>query len=208
VIHFPLDTLTAEQIDRLKLENKQLKEKVYRLEDTLKRNNLVILNIPEKPNENWNETEVLVRTYLEDSLSVEGAHDDSLLPIEKAQRLGKKRHEGTPRAICVEFGRYKHRQSVLYSYRKLMKEKPHATSTASATQDIRVKEDFCETVRTIRRKLYPFLEKARTIVDEPDKTFMRYDTILIEGRAYTYDMELERIFAKDKQNLPDWMTNK
>lgn len=185
-------------MDEIKRENTQLKERVNKLENYTKRKNLLMMNMPENADEKQNDTEELVRKYLCDTLKIENATQDETFPIEKAFRLGKKKNlTGKPRPVLIEFGRQKHKEQSLQNYRKVKK--------TQSGDSVILKEDFCEAVREIRKKLYPYLQKANEINDSDQKNFMRGDTITISGRSFTYDLNNQNIIARDSEPLPGWM---
>jgi hypothetical protein len=169
----------------------------------VKRNNLLLMNLPEKERETWEETEAAVREYLHATLQIEDSLDDRELQIDRAQRLGRKRTDNSARAICVQFTRLKHKQVVLDAFRKYRKQNASVNDDEKA---IRVKEDYCEDVRKIRQKLYPYLERAKDKVTDPEKCFMRYDKICVEQRWFAYDLDDECLLALDGKTIPSWMS--
>ena len=138
-----------------------------------------------------------MQQYLPNTLSIE----EEIL-LSDAKRLGRKKpdSENKARPICVQFMKFNQKQQVLSVFRKKKRE-----SGANDANSVHMKEDFCEDVREIRKKLYPFIEKARTLLGEESKIFMRHDTIHIEDRLFTFDLKSNVVLALDKKNLPDWM---
>jgi hypothetical protein len=193
-----------QQIQELATENKQLKSKVSRLEDMVKRNNLLMMNVAEKERETWVETEAAVREFLYETLKIVDSLDDREFPIDRVQRLGRPRSDSSARAICVQFTRLKHKQAVLDAFR--MYRKQNSSDGVYDGTKIRVKEDYCEDVRKIRQKLYTYLERARDKVSNPDKCYMRYDKICIEQRWFAYDLDDDCLRALDGKSIPSYLS--
>ena len=119
-----LEVLTDKH-SKLKEENQKLNKKVSHLEDKLaylegqpKRNNLVFHGLQEKRGETWDECEEAVRKVMEENLEFPDAWDESVLPIERAHRIGKF-EKGKTRPIVVKFSNYKQKYRILMSKSKL-----------------------------------------------------------------------------------------
>ena len=184
----------SSEIHDLKSENKLLRAKLNSVEDKSKKKNLIFINVPEDDQEI---TEDIVRKHCYDDFKVETALEDDKCNIERAYRLGKPKSNHS-RPIFVQFGRLKHRMSVLDGFRKFRKN--HSTDT-----DIRVKEDFCEDVRIIRQKLFPYLQKAKDWLSDPTKASLRHDKIWIEGRKFSFSIDNECLIALDGKAIPTWL---
>ena len=94
--------------------------------------------------------------------------------IERAHRLSVPRKPNKHRPIIVKFLTYKDRSKVIEKGRDKLKD-----------TDYGVSEDFPFEVRDTRRKLVPFMLRAR---DQGKKAFISYDKLLIEKQKFKYDV--------------------
>eukprot|EP00745_Piridium_sociabile_P022930 TRINITY_DN35768_c1_g2_i1.p1 TRINITY_DN35768_c1_g2~~TRINITY_DN35768_c1_g2_i1.p1 ORF type:complete len:280 (+),score=57.69 TRINITY_DN35768_c1_g2_i1:199-1038(+) len=165
-------------------ENKELKEKVDRLESRVddlegrsRRNNLIFHGIPspQGKTELWSDCEKAVKTALKEEMGL-----TEEVEIERAHRLGS---EKSDRPIIICFGKFKDKERILAS-RKVLREK---------RSKIFVNEDFTPRVRESRRLLLPFLKKAKA---EQKRAFLRFDTLVIEGKAYVYDTNSQGLVSR------------
>ena len=105
-----------------------------RLENQTRRENLVFHGISEDPDENWQDSENKIRTYVCDDLGI----DESSISIERAHRLKTKTF---PRPIIAKFTMFKDRDRILNSYREKrdsVQNEDHVdqiTSGANATEN-------------------------------------------------------------------------
>ncbi|KAL8564249.1 hypothetical protein ACOMHN_050860 [Nucella lapillus] len=65
------------------------------------------------------------------------------------------------------------------------------------TFQVFISEDFTPRVRDIRRKLLPFLKDAK---DAGKKAFLRFDTLIIEGKSFVYDPATNDLRERQRQN--------
>ncbi|KAL8620997.1 hypothetical protein ACOMHN_035933 [Nucella lapillus] len=56
-----------------------------------------------------------------------------------------------------------------------------------------VNEDFTPRVRDRRRLLLPFLKQAKA---EQKRAFLRFDTLVIEGKAHTFDPATQKLVPR------------
>ncbi|XP_070556495.1 uncharacterized protein [Ptychodera flava] len=173
-------TMQRKQDDLIE-ENKKLTQRIETLErETLGlhnqtcRNNLIIRGIQEAQGETWEDCENAVRVMLKTELDIEQADNDTVIAIERAHRLNVKMKRGSPRPVIVKFLSYKTRSAVLQKARSVLKK----------DSPIFVTEDLPPVVRQARKKLIPFLVKAR---DEGKRAILSYDKLLIDGRKYKLD---------------------
>ena len=92
-----------EDIKLIERKHQQLKENISELEDRSRRNNLRFSGLTEKAEgaETWEESENLIREFLEENLQMESKD----VIIERAHRTDSK-IEGKKRAIIVKFLNY------------------------------------------------------------------------------------------------------
>ncbi|KAL8557920.1 hypothetical protein ACOMHN_065440 [Nucella lapillus] len=182
-----MDAFRNEMTGMLK-ENHELKEKIDRLDDKMddlegrsRRNNLIFHGIPspEGQTELWSDCEKAVRKVLREEMGV--AED---VELERAHRLrggGK-----SPRPIIACFSKFKDKERVLAN-RKMLREKKSS---------IFVNEDFTPRVRDRRRLLLPFLKQAKA---EQKRAFLRFDTLVIEGKAHTFNPATQKLVPRQGQ---------
>ena len=121
---------------------------------------------------------ICINKIITDEMCVKEAID-----IDEARRLPS-RTLG-PRPVLVTFRSFKQKLAVLKSTAKLK------------GKDIHVSQDFSESVRLQRRKLKPFLDKAR---EEKQFAMFRYDKLQIDNKLFKLDASGEKlVFVK---NLP------
>nr|KAG5713857.1 hypothetical protein BaRGS_024484 [Batillaria attramentaria] len=157
-------------------ENRELKDKVDKLEEKLddvegrsRRNNLIFHNIPHPQGrtETWADCEKAVKKVVKEEMGIE---DD--VEIERAHRLKGGRQ--TPHPIIVCFSKFKDKERILAERRSLRDNE----------SDVFISEDFTPRVREKRKKLLPFLQEAK---DANKRAFLRFDTLVIEGKSYIFD---------------------
>lgn len=172
----------------LEMENQKLLGKVRQLEDQNRRNNLVFWGVEEANEfESWDECERKVRDIISEKMSVEDAHDDNTIQIERAHRLGRKTANSTqnpkPRGIIVNFGRWKHKQQVLKAARA---ELPKGSI-------VKVSEDFSQAVRDMRRGL---IENIDRLKDEfpNEKVFLRFDKLVVGSKTFRFDVAKKKMY--------------
>ncbi|XP_037521518.1 uncharacterized protein LOC119398772 [Rhipicephalus sanguineus] len=144
------------------LEN--LESRLNEQEDRSRRNNLIFRGIPDSQ-ESWQQSESKIKSILTSTLDV--LPDNA---IERAHRLGS--YAPTKcRPIIVKFSGFKTKEKVL-SARAALKEK-----------HISVTEDFCESTRDVRRKLFEFARNQPGV-----NTYqVRYKRFIMNKKQYIYD---------------------
>eukprot|EP00745_Piridium_sociabile_P023982 TRINITY_DN37646_c0_g1_i6.p1 TRINITY_DN37646_c0_g1~~TRINITY_DN37646_c0_g1_i6.p1 ORF type:complete len:105 (-),score=32.29 TRINITY_DN37646_c0_g1_i6:252-566(-) len=103
--------------------------------------------------------------------------------MKRAQRLrsGKGLH---PIIVC--FNSFKAKERIL-AERRALKTKRSA---------VFISEDFTPTVRDKRRKLLPFMKEAK---NANKKAFLRFDTLVIEGKSFVYDPATDSVVERQRQ---------
>jgi len=115
--------------------------KLAAMEDQPRRNNLVIFGLPEQADETWDKTEHTVRQFLSEDLKMENAENQREVEIERAQRLGTKRH-GQVRPVLVRYLRWKTKNEVYVKARDLPRD-----------SQLSIGEDLSKLVRDKRKLL-------------------------------------------------------
>lgn len=147
-------------IAKLKKEMEDLFHKLDYLENQSRRSNLLIDGIAEEKGETTGGLEIKIQQMLSEKLGLDGSN----IEIEKVHRLGKFQEGRRPRKIIVKLLRFKDRQRILSSTKKLK-----GTS-------IYVNEDFSDVVQQRRRELLPQLKAAR---EKGERAELRYDKLVI-----------------------------
>lgn len=196
------------KVNNLEKELKTSQQKCENLEAQSRRENLRIYGFEEKqPRETWEETEELVRDYIQKDLEI----DESRISIERAHRLSSKEK---PRPVIVKFSFYKDRDRVLKKYKQKKKDIREAEIAAAANRgsnqsddndtddidpdfrrNIHICEDVPARVMKARNDLRPFLKKTKS---EGREAYIKYDTLIIDDGAYIYDEESENIVQVEK----------
>lgn len=149
------------------------------LNNRMRRNNLLVRGIPEKPNETWEETANCLRGFIQEHLGIEPGE------IERAHRVGR-RQGVTARPIVVRFLDFRCKQNVLNNANKLK----HSPSLK-----VSISEDFSPRVCHHRSKLWEFSAQFR---NQNIKVKLVYDKLYVEGKQYVYCPESDEIILVKK----------
>ena len=165
-------TTTTKKIQLLenKLEfetekNRTLEDRLNKLEQSSRKNNLKFINIQESPRENPHQTELNVFNALQ-KVNIK------LPPISivSANRVGRP-NKTYPRAIIVTFHHLKDKSLIL----------SHASAMYKQSK-IRVEEDLTETISNRRKQILPILKTAKY---NHHKASMVADKLLLDGKLYS-----------------------
>ena len=175
--------------DDLVEQNKKLTERIDELEreavalrSQTCRNNLIFRGVKESEDETWDDCERTVRETLKSKLDMKDAEDATLVSIERAHRLNVKMKQGVPRPIIVKFLSYKTRTEILQK----------ARDTLTRDSGLSVSEDFPPQVRRSRKKLIPFLVKAR---NEGKRSYLSYDKLVVDGKKYKINANTNELIS-------------
>lgn len=185
-------------------ENVELKDRVRRLEDQSRRDNLMFFGIPETTegvNESWEDCE----NSIKESIELHTGIDKSDVMIERAHRVGKKRrhrqqqqpvqdvntddNSAKARPVIVKFASWKQKTTVLQKMRE-------------AQQGKQVKEDFSQEVRNTRRKLSAYYETMKAEHGPDSKVFVNYDKLCVKTTTETFVFALDGDELKRVRNEP------
>ncbi len=150
----------SQEVQTLKMQNRQLHEKLERLESYSRKNNLIITGLKESDGEN---PEQVVSQFL--STLVPGS-----VAVERCHRLGPSQRKGKSRPMIVRFQSYPDRKKV-WEKRFQLKGK-----------DVWLKEDFPASIEEKRQSLYPILQAAK---GAGMKANLVVDKLLINGATFT-----------------------
>lgn len=145
----------------------ELRNSLDDMNGQMRRNNLIFGGLPERENETWNDTEVVVSNFIKEKLTPN--HGE----IERAHRLGPKRL-GSNRLIIVRFLSFKDKDNVLRNAPKLKNVSPR----------VWISEDFSPKVRFERKKLLDFSARFR---DQHTRYKLSFDKLHVGNETYMYD---------------------
>ncbi|GFS11073.1 SH3 domain protein [Elysia marginata] len=172
---------TMEENRKLKRESYEMKaslndmeNKLHDMEARARRNNLIFHGLgKEKEQENWKDTEALVRKLISEKLEI----DDSTIKIERAHRI---HNSNGPGPIIVKFLDFNDKENILRAHGHLKK------------TNIFINEDYTARVRQTRKKLSPFLTKYRS---EGKRANLVYDHLIVDGERYDFDPDSDSIYS-------------
>lgn len=152
------------------VENSNVEEKIRKINDRLdyqedysRRNNLRFDGLDEKPNESWEETQVIIQRVLHDRLNL------GSVELERAHRVGPKVPSGTarPRTVVARFKSFADRQQAL-------RNSPRLRNT-----HIYINEDLCDSSVQVRKAQLPQLKKAR---EEGKIAYFNHTKLIVKER--------------------------
>ena len=144
----------------LRVQIEDLGNKLYDLENRSRRNNLCFEEIPESPNETWQESESKIKHLISSHMPEVGTD----FVVERAHRVGGPRADSKPRKIVARFLNYMDREAVFKAKMKL-----HGTNMF-------VNKDYSDRVIKKRTELMPKLKEARR---KNQRAFLRFDKLVI-----------------------------
>ena len=160
----------VETVADLKLENTELRENLIDQRCRSMRDNLIFTNIPEEPNETWEHSERVLRTFIKEQMIIESSE----LHFKRVHRIGQKRlsargdEQPRPRPLIARFLYTRERDTIKYGG-KALKGKPYG-----------VVEQFPEEIAQYRRDvLMPRLRAARR---EGKRANIVIDKLYIDNR--------------------------
>ena len=179
----------AKEINFIKMENADLKERLLRLDCYIRRENLKISGVPEDTNETNQQCKQKIYDIFSKDLDM---RNSSNIQIQRCHRLGY-RKAGQNRDIIVRFTNYPEREQIWSNKNKLKGTK------------IFMKEDFSPEIECRHAKLYPILKAA---LKQQLKARLVMDKLVIEGITYTVDsldalpesLKLKNLATRDVQN--------
>ena len=159
-----------------------LSQRLSKLENYTRRDNLVFEGVKELEDENSPEkTEEAVRKVIKEKMKIEDEID-----IARAHRLGEKKtsqqgspnhgqSDSKPRPLIVKFEKSKDRQKV-WKHKRELKD-----------TNISVGENFSRDVEEIRKMYYPIVKKARGIEQYKNSVYIRFDKLVVNQVEYTHN---------------------
>lgn len=158
-------TLT-EGINQISADNKKLKESIIDLQARSMRDNLVFAGIPEKADENPEET---IKTFIHKELKLPLVTVNSI-GFHRVHRIGGKRPDSRrPRPIVAKFVSFKQKEQVKKQGRELK------------GTNFGVNDQFPKEILDRRRALFPIRKKAIT---EGARAVIAVDKLFINGHLY------------------------
>lgn len=147
-------------IAKSRQEMDELFNKLDYIDNQSRRSNLLIDGIAEEKGETVSGLEIKIQQVLSENLGLDGTK----IEIERAYRMGQFQEGRKQRKIVVKFLRFKDRQRILFSAKKLK------------GTNIYINEDFSDVVQQRRRELLPKLKAAR---EKGERASLRYDKLII-----------------------------
>ncbi|KAK3739167.1 hypothetical protein QZH41_007996 [Actinostola sp. cb2023] len=175
------DTMDIMQKDVEQLSSDLAREnsRSIKLEGHSRRNNLRFYNIPETPNETYQDAENTLRSFIDKELQG-GPIMACKISLERVHRVGPEVNLLTkPRALIAKFTFFKEKEQV----RKMAS---HLKGSKFG-----LSEDFVHEVLQVRKNLLPVLKEAKR---QKKKAFLKHDQLIIEGQIYK-GMESFRPYA-------------
>lgn len=189
----------ARDLESLRKENKELKDKILMEECYSRRNNLQFIGMPESRFENCERAIV--------GLCQSVGFDVGPWSVVRCHRLGQYK-KNRCRPIIVKFQHFKDRDMIWQSRRVI-----------KSQHNIIVTEDFPVEVMDRRRQLYPIVDAAFNYRDPSNPTYrfnarIIIDKLLVNGVSYSVDtldqlplpLRPESIFTKEKDDTVVFFT--
>ena len=164
------------EIELLKVENKALSDKVEKLENYSRRNNIRLYNIREKNDENLDEFLVqMMNHYLNSS-----NRQFTDRTFEAVHRLGKPKKDQT-RIVIARFISYKDKQHLLKVQQQIRQ-----------CEGIGISDDFSAAIEERRKKLFPIckairIQKKKETGNVASSVYLKMDKLMLDGKLYTFD---------------------
>jgi ribA/ribD-fused uncharacterized protein len=160
--------IILKKLKEVQQENKQLSERLLKLDTYIRRENLKFCGISEENNETSHQCQKKIYDLFQNQLELANSNS---IEFQRCHRMGK-REAGKNRDIIVRFVRYGNRELVWGQKTKL-----------KGTQFI-IKEDFPPEIENRRSRLFPIYKAA---VVQKKKASLVADNLYIDGRKYTVD---------------------
>nr|XP_047124201.1 uncharacterized protein LOC124806936 [Hydra vulgaris] len=134
-----IDTITKVNLSNIKSNNNsdklsKINNKLRKIEDRSRRNNLRIDGVPENDNESWNDCELKVKKIFNDYL---GVHNVKIERAHRTRKIDNKKH----RTIVLKLLDFKDKTKILINSFKLK------------GKNIYISEDYCMETNLIRKEL-------------------------------------------------------
>lgn len=158
-------------MQKLNKEVQQLKCRNIKLEAYTRRENIKIFNLQECEGETPSDTELLVRTMMEEKMNIR-REDVEEIRFERVHRLRTRKDPNKStktRPVIVKFSFYQDKEFVWSSVKNLK------------GTGIGLSHDYPKEIDVIQTKLYPVLKKAK---QEKQVAFFKVDKLIINGQVY------------------------
>ena len=152
---------------QLKQENAELHEQFLQFQTHSMKYNLIFAGLPEGVNETREQTENVVKNFIDKELGVENAENIQFLNVHRL----KPRNDGKPRSIIARFINYADHQKVLSEVPDKLKLKPQFS----------VYQQYPQEISDRRKKLVPKLKEFQR---QDRRAKIVYDKLIVDGRQY------------------------
>lgn len=163
-LDFGLSMINSKVI-QLEKEKESLQENLTYLQSQSMRNNLLFGNIPEVSDDQTEDTEKTLRTFISEKMKLASDVVEKL-SFERVHRMGSRVEGGRPRQIVAKFTLFKEKELIRRQWKVL--EAPYYVS-----------EQFPKDVIEKRKKLLPKMKDARKA---GKKAWLAYDTLYVDGK--------------------------
>ena len=167
----------------LRKENKELKSRLDRIEQSQLTNNVILTGIPEGPYEQYSITKLRVQEMIAHTIGSGDINDDlekaKAIEITRCSRVGKFRHNNA-RPISITFGTKDDKESFLSCKKKL-------------PSGIFASDELPLHIKRRRDRLMPIYRLAKSIPHYRDRSKIINDKLIINGKTYQ---------VEDISNLP------
>lgn len=156
-----------EQNRVLENQNRELHEQYLKLQTHSMKYNLIFTGLPENTGETREETENLVKEFINQELKIEGANT---IEFQNVHRL-KPRRDGKHRSIIARFTKYDDHQKVLGEANEKLKNSPRYS----------VFQQYPVEISERRKALIPKLKEFQRLKRNAK---IVYDTLIVDGQPY------------------------
>ncbi len=165
------------ELAQLRQESKQQKDKVTRLEDQSRRDNLLFFGFEEQRGETESDCRQKLYRLLTTTMQFSPQEVDDMKVV-RCHRKGPY-IQGRNRPIIIKMHWFADRQAIW------------ARKGALRGTHFYINEDYSDVTENKRRQLYPILKAAKNNPWYRDDVFINVDRLVLQGRSYTVDQMTE-----------------
>ena len=161
-------------------------QRLDRLEDQSRRDNILVYGVPESSGETWSECESTINGIINDG-KLNGDNGD--VSIVRAHRLGKlDSRNDNPRPIIVKFLNYKTKDKIISNAKNL-----EGLNEQNETK-FSISQDYCVNTNALRKKLLTYGKTLKNRSHVPiEKYYVNYKTLCISTEADVFKFSLDYI---------------
>ena len=161
-------------------------QRLDRLEDQSRRDNILVFGVPEIADETWSDCEGTIKGIINDS-KLNGENGE--VEIVRAHRLGRINSQNTnPRPIIVKFLNYKTKDTIISNAKNLEDFNERKETKFSISQD------YCANTSELRKKLLTHGKNLKNRSQVPiKKYYVNYKTLCVSTDTEVFKFSLEYI---------------